>query len=1565
MTKCFSILAALALAGNLSASAAFQTAGNRSVITFESLSQTAGSGVTKTGDTFVVSDDLVIAATDTLQLLDDATIRLGNKVQIKVFGYARLKAEGKATITRNEESDSPKGFYIAEAEACAHFENIAFEYAGLRTFGNNKGITVKGCSFSLTNTELVSTGAISFGSTNAGNLVENCVFSLTESAAIGGTANGFAGITVRGCSFYECNTGNSNRPVINLTVGGDNEIVIENNRIFGGRFDKVGGIGVSNMLSAAGTNVVKITGNNVDNSRYGITTLGSMNVTIDNNTLINNRYEANAMNGGSGISLYDPYKLQSVRASGNYIEGSFWGVTVIGCGDVNFGKTDNPAADDYNPGGNIFVNNGNGGAIYDLYNNSTNTVYAQGNIWNVPEPTAVEIAKVITDKSDIASLGEVIFDPAAASAEVRCAPHSMSASQSFDNVTLSWQAPTAPVELKWHDGEDYNGYDGMATDPQGPKQLIMAARFTPKELKAATCMVVDSVKYFEYRDFAEAYAQIYENGRLVRNQPIDLSGFVKNSWRSTKLDEPYVISGNDEIIFAISYTAGSNQSFTAITDRSATRGKGNLVSYDNGDTWHADAPGDFLITAHLRNIANAEPLGYRVMRDDECITDELVTATSYTVSGNKNGRHNFAVCAVYADDFSRTSADVELITSSVTSMIPAPATITGSVENGLNGTISWQAPLKRGEQLTWSNLSLATSIGVTASSPKVWVKQEFDASDLIAYPNHKITALNAYFVDNAPTAVTVFVMKDGAIAYHQALTADEVAAITPNAWNKFSLAESFVLVPGSKYAFGYYCTHATNLKPIGVDSSEAVNLKGNSFSTSSPSSKGFDQSNPSWKTLASGNIAGNFMLTADVEALGEVPAAEEIIGYSVYADGQLVANKTTETSFSETVDKLGEKTYTIIAESTSGKVSPAKEITLTYSLPAEYVAPKLITSEFDAGTGKVDLAWSNEAVTLCHNGTPKYMVSFDEDLDIAFGAKFSADELSEVAGYQIYEISFIPGASLTKNNLEIYAGSDLLWSYDISSYEPGYLYTLQLSSSVLIPQGKSIYLAYNAAVPAGTSAFVIDEGPGVDGGAVVSYNNGANWLAASAIDADMANYNFCISAKARPANDASNTKAVTLGTEGVKAAFAGSLKMQATGYGIEAAAPNANANAKAAPRRAAIKAAQVTSFRVYRNGEVVAETEETSFSEVLKRYGEYNYAVTNVYANGWESPKSAEFYVANHTPQLPEAPYNLRGEVSESSLNLSWEAIDADAAVLKYHNGTYAYSLGMTSSYNEGYHTILFTGDSIATMNKAGEMLTHIKFHLSSTEIDYAAAIVMVGNNVMFEQSIDPADLVVGWNVVRLDKPFTIPAAFDVKIGYHLKYAKGVKPLSTDDGPAVSGFGDLISASTSTWYSLASKYKLNYNFLIEGICQSKAQVLAAPAQGKEDSSDEAATTYSVYCDGTLVASGITGQSYSIASAAHGAYTVTATTDGVESAHSNEVRYKAGESGINDATAALKVHYNRDTDTVILPAATSAKVYTAAGTLVMTATSTDRINMATLPAGAYIVATPTTTLKVVK
>ena len=213
------------------------------------------------------------------------------------------------------------------------------------------------------------------------------------------------------CNFYDNNTANSDQPQVNVTVGGDNDIVIRNSTFTGNKRNMVGAIAVANMQNIAGSNNVLIENCKIRDHRYGITTNGALNAVIKDNQIISNKYETNAMNGGSGIRINDSDYQQTAVITGNHIEDNLWGITIIGGKNINCGKTGDPSAEDYNPGGNVFVDNGNNGKLFDLYNNGTSTVYAQGNKWNVAEQTAEEIEKVVFHKTDDASLGEVIYMP--------------------------------------------------------------------------------------------------------------------------------------------------------------------------------------------------------------------------------------------------------------------------------------------------------------------------------------------------------------------------------------------------------------------------------------------------------------------------------------------------------------------------------------------------------------------------------------------------------------------------------------------------------------------------------------------------------------------------------------------------------------------------------------------------------------------------------------------------------------------------------------------------------------------------------------------------------------------------------------------------------------------------------------------------------------------------------------------------------------------------------------------------------------------------------------------------
>ena len=407
MKKTFLLaLAMLSLVCNLQAND-YSTPGDGKAYSFETLAGIAESGVSITDGAYVVNGTVTIALGDEFKIDNGATVLFADAAELVVKGKADLRAATPTLLGRLGESTSCYGLNI-QSEEVTEVSNLTFEYVGLRG-GTTAGMNVSDCKF--LNHNGTASGALFLGGNGASFKVENCEFENCQKAAIGGAANFFCPLLVENCTFKMNSQANGNVPQLNLTASED--ITIRNCVVEGdSTLTMVGGIGIANWFGSEGMNVC-IEGCEITNNRYGITTMGIMDVVIKNNVISNNKFEVNPNNGGSGISLYDPYYKQKAVISGNIIEKSLWGITVIGCGDVNLGKTEVDAdASDYNPGGNVFRDNGNNGVLYDIYNNSMNTVYAQGNIWNVSIQDAEHIETVIYHKTDDPSLGEVIFMPA-------------------------------------------------------------------------------------------------------------------------------------------------------------------------------------------------------------------------------------------------------------------------------------------------------------------------------------------------------------------------------------------------------------------------------------------------------------------------------------------------------------------------------------------------------------------------------------------------------------------------------------------------------------------------------------------------------------------------------------------------------------------------------------------------------------------------------------------------------------------------------------------------------------------------------------------------------------------------------------------------------------------------------------------------------------------------------------------------------------------------------------------------------------------------------------------------
>ncbi|MCM1107582.1 MAG: right-handed parallel beta-helix repeat-containing protein [Clostridium sp.] len=388
----------------------YKTPGDGTVWTLGKLAAEAASGVTAEGNVYTMTQTVEIAGGDRFRIESGIIVKMADGVKLTLSGEADLAATERVLFTAASPEDKPYGLFIDNDQSVTTLANLDFEYAGVRNFGG-MGLIVTDCTFRYHN-GVSGASALNLGTSGASFHISGCTFEECGRSAISNAANYLNPVTIENCTLKGNGTQNTNTPQINLTVS--ENTVIRNNVIIGNpALNNVGGIVVSNLVGLTGNLNTLIEGNDIRDNRFGLATYCEQHAVIRNNKLVNNKYEKIPNNGGSGINIYDPYQTQVTRITGNYIEGNLWGITVIGGKDVNIGKTEDPEAEDYNPGLNVLLNNGFDGQKYDLYNNSANTVYAQGNYWktvDVQDETHIE--EVIFHKADDSRLGEVIFMPA-------------------------------------------------------------------------------------------------------------------------------------------------------------------------------------------------------------------------------------------------------------------------------------------------------------------------------------------------------------------------------------------------------------------------------------------------------------------------------------------------------------------------------------------------------------------------------------------------------------------------------------------------------------------------------------------------------------------------------------------------------------------------------------------------------------------------------------------------------------------------------------------------------------------------------------------------------------------------------------------------------------------------------------------------------------------------------------------------------------------------------------------------------------------------------------------------
>ncbi len=350
-----------------------------------SLVAAAGGDVLFNGTEYLVQDTITISTNDTLEITDNATLKFIANSFWLINGVLIINPPSGVLLTAQDINTRFLGIKLDNSVGSI-LRKVTMEYANsLQLFDSSP--LIDSCIFR--NNSLFTTfGRSVINLFRSKATVTNSLFENNYRVPFNGGSNIANAPRIIGCTFKNNNEANENKPQITLGATGTDTAFILNNTFLQSaiRSGAIGFLPIGDVFTV-------IKGNTILNNRYGILLQGGSNINalVSYNHIEGNNIEGNPNLGGSGISFAggSSSSHQNSIVTGNYFKNNLWGITIQGGSQPNLGNLTN--SDTSDDGKNYFINNTNAGTPgIDLYNNSPDAIFAQGNYWNSNDPLEVE-----------------------------------------------------------------------------------------------------------------------------------------------------------------------------------------------------------------------------------------------------------------------------------------------------------------------------------------------------------------------------------------------------------------------------------------------------------------------------------------------------------------------------------------------------------------------------------------------------------------------------------------------------------------------------------------------------------------------------------------------------------------------------------------------------------------------------------------------------------------------------------------------------------------------------------------------------------------------------------------------------------------------------------------------------------------------------------------------------------------------------------------------------------------------------------------------------------------------
>lgn len=460
---------------------------------------------------------------------------------------------------------------------------------------------------------------------------------------------------------------------------------------------------------------------------------------------------------------------------------------------------------------------------------------------------------------------------------------------------------------------------------------------------------------------------------------------------------------------------------------------------------------------------------------------------------------------------------------------------------------------------------------------------------------------------------------------------------------------------------------------------------------------------------------------------------------------------------------------------------------------AEHIPPLNLEAKVEGND--VRLTWTPPpsqpvAEWMHHDNAYSATTEFSNPIDYKVAMRFDTAQLARYDGLKLTKIRLIVGKTGPKYRLNVWTGANAATSVldqeipeefaldwiDIYNQHEVIWNTFILSQPIIIDASQELWIGYSCINSATEKpAPGHDTGPAVTGYGDMVYFEGYGWHSMH-VTYPTWDYNWSLEAF-------------------VTDVYGNSLELK-----------TANPSG-------------LLGYDIFRNGTKINSEAvvQTTYSDYDLAPGTYTYTVKALYDSGSSGPSGpAEVKIEG---QDLNAPKELSAAASGHDVQLTWHkpAPSIVSEWIHYDDGNNHMSVGLASG-GTLYVAIRFLPGQLTTYD--GMFIERVRLFPCAQNTSYQLFIAKGANASTILANVPLTGIEIDqWDTVDLAEPVPIDVTRELWIGYKIiNHPADDMPAGADKGPAVAGYGDMISTNGTNYTSIYSiNPDFNYNWNIQAL----------------------------------------------------------------------------------------------------------------------------------------------------